>query len=141
MLDLLAGRAPGAAAVSGIWNGEVVAAAPTPTKFGVHLCPKAALALSTALFELATNAAKYGALGVEGGRIDLNWTVAGDRFILDWREGGGPPVVVPQRKGFGFRLSQHGLAAELGGRATTEYPVAGLRFRFEASLSALRGSA
>ena len=107
----------------------------------VHLCPKAALALSTALFELATNAAKYGALSAEGGRIDLHWTVAGDRFMLEWRESGGPPVAVPQKKGFGFRLIQHGLAAELGGEATTEYPVAGLRFRFEASLAVLRGSA
>lgn len=107
----------------------------------VRLWPKAALALSTALFELATNAAKYGALSVDGGRIDLTWTVVGDHFLLDWRESGGPPVSVPQKKGFGFRLIQQGLAAELGGKATTEYPVAGLRFKFEASLSALRGSA
>ena len=103
----------------------------------VRLKPKAALAIATATFELATNAAKYGALSVPEGDVDIGWTVEDQTFRLEWRERGGPPVSPPRNKGFGSRLIQQGLAGELGGKARTDYAGSGVIFRFEAPLSPL----
>ncbi len=76
-------------------------------------CPlraRDALNLALVLHELATNAAKYGALSVPGGKVELRWDImgAGDerRVHLLWRERGGPPVRAPSRQGFGTRLIQ-----------------------------------
>ena len=77
------------------------------------------------LHELATNAAKYGALSAPGGRISIGWEVAADvganRLRLDWREGGGPPVKPPVRRGFGSRLVERSIVHELGGRFEPSY--------------------
>jgi len=54
-----------------------------------------------ALCELATNAGKYGALSVDTGRVEVSWGGDGDTFSMSWTERGGPPVSVPQRRGFG----------------------------------------
>jgi two-component sensor histidine kinase len=63
---------------------------------------------SLALNELATNAAKYGALSNENGKVDISWRTVGDgndnRLIFKWKETGGPPVVAPNRHGFGTSL-------------------------------------
>ncbi|MBS0362801.1 MAG: histidine kinase, partial [Proteobacteria bacterium] len=81
------------------------------------LPPKSAAAFALAVHELCTNAAKYGALSTETGRISVAWGFAGDavapRLRLAWRERGGPPVVAPERRGFGSRLLERGLAVEL----------------------------
>lgn len=69
-------------------------------KVGSH----ATLSLSLLLHELATNAAKYGALKVPDGCIDLNWSVRGDMLHLSWRERDGPHVQAPTHTGFGSRL-------------------------------------
>jgi PAS domain S-box-containing protein len=109
-----------------------------PSPFSVSgppLCvkPKPALALSLAFHELATNAAKYGALSTPSGRVQVNWTVTDGRcFRLEWTEHGGPPVVRPARTGFGSRLIARSLAAELNGEVTLEYPEAGLTYVLEA---------
>ncbi len=96
----------------------------------VRVTPKQALALSIALHELATNAAKYGALSNEAGRVELAWLVEptpdGDLLRLTWSESGGPPVSPPQRTGFGTRLIEHGLAHELGGEARISYRPGGV---------------
>jgi two-component sensor histidine kinase len=81
--------------------------------------------------ELATNAVKYGALSVAGGKVDLSWSVmpdGDDRLALElvWRESGGPEVKRPSRKGFGSRLLERGLAAELNGEVVVDYPPSGL---------------
>ncbi|MDB5457639.1 MAG: histidine kinase, partial [Caulobacter sp.] len=85
----------------------------------IRLSPRTALSLSMALHELATNALKYGALSVPAGRVAIDWSVtrdaAGARLSLVWSEHGGPPVTPPTRKGFGSRLVERGLAAELAG--------------------------
>jgi PAS domain S-box-containing protein len=84
----------------------------------VSLAPKAALALSLALHELATNAVKYGALANETGRIRLEWSLSREEergFRLCWTETGGPPVRAPSRRGFGSRLIEQGLAQDIGG--------------------------
>jgi PAS domain S-box-containing protein len=76
-------------------------------------CPlraRDALNLALVLHELATNAAKYGALSVPGGKVALRWDNSGEgderRVHFLWRERGGPPVQAPTRQGFGTRLIQ-----------------------------------
>jgi PAS domain S-box-containing protein len=86
-----------------------------------RLSPKQALALSIALNELATNAAKYGALSGESGEVNVRWEVNDGRIHFTWTESGGPPVKPPARSGFGTRLIQRNLANELGGTAVIEY--------------------
>ncbi|MES2341863.1 MAG: HWE histidine kinase domain-containing protein [Pseudomonadota bacterium] len=106
----------------------------------LRIAPRAAVALAMALHELATNAAKYGALSTEAGRVSLTWTLAargGDSCLaLDWRERGGPPVTPPTRKGFGSRLLLQGLSADLGAAAQLTYETDGLRCRIDAPLIA-----
>ena len=104
----------------------------------LRLAPRAALALAMALHELGTNAAKYGALSVEGGRVSIVWTQSGNRLRLEWRESGGPPVEPPARRGFGSRLIERGLAADLGGPPRLRFEPEGLSCEIEASLDAVR---
>jgi two-component sensor histidine kinase len=104
----------------------------------LRLAPRAALALAMALHELGTNAAKYGALSVEGGRVSIAWRQEGGRLRLHWRERGGPPVRPPARRGFGSRLIERGLEADLGGGAALHFDREGLRCEIHASLAAIR---
>ena len=88
----------------------------------IWLGPRAALALAMGLNELATNAAKYGALSNGAGVVDISWASRGEnRFRLEWRERGGPPVTPPARMGFGSRLLRRGLQLELGAPALLSY--------------------
>jgi PAS domain S-box-containing protein len=104
----------------------------------VWLSPRMALSLSMALHELGTNAAKYGALSVPSGRVRIDWTVTpgpdGARLALTWTESGGPPVTVPTRRGFGSRLIERGLTAELSGEAKIDFAPEGVVCRIEAGL-------
>jgi len=87
-----------------------------------------ALSLSLAVHELATNAAKYGALSVPAGQVTVAWEPAGeDRAVLTWTERGGPPVRAPERKGFGTRLLDRGLAGDLGGQPKLTFALEGVR--------------
>jgi PAS domain S-box-containing protein len=104
----------------------------------LRLAPRAALALAMALHELGTNAAKYGALSTEGGRVSIGWTEVEDRLHFVWRERAGPPVEAPSRRGFGSRLIERGLAADLGGTASLHFDPSGLRCEIQASLGAIR---
>ncbi len=108
----------------------------------IRLGPKAALALSLALHELCTNAAKYGALSAETGQARITWHVAGDGdaalFRFRWQESGGPPVKAPERKGFGSRLIERSLAGSFGGQAGIRYEAAGVVWSIEAPLLALQ---
>lgn len=72
----------------------------------LSLKPMMAQELGLTLHELATNALKYGALSVPGGRIHVNWSLSGEHFLMSWRESGGPPVSPPLRKGFGHMVVQ-----------------------------------
>ena len=99
----------------------------------IVLRPRAVLTLAMAFHELTTNAAKYGALSVPGGRIEIRWQLlhadADGRPLLriDWAEQGGPTVAEPQRRGFGSKLIEGSIAAELGGSACLAFEPAGLR--------------
>lgn len=94
----------------------------------VRLNPKAALSLALALHELGTNAAKYGALSQAAGRVAVRWSLEGEagRWRLQWRESGGPVVRTPERRGFGSRLIERGLAAELRGEVKIAYEPGGV---------------
>jgi two-component sensor histidine kinase len=95
----------------------------------LKLQPKAALALTLMLHELATNAAKYGALSEDAGRVDVSWSLlAGEpaAIRLNWREQGGPPVTPPPRKGFGHTLIERSARYELDGAARLSFPPDGL---------------
>ena len=97
----------------------------------VRLQPKAALTLAMVFHELATNAAKHGALSSDAaGQIDIAWQIEaapqGERMRLRWQESGGPPVTPSGRKGFGSRLIEHGLGQELDGEARLDYEPAGV---------------
>jgi two-component sensor histidine kinase len=118
------------------------------SRFGIEgpdlrLSPSAALAFSMALHELGTNAAKYGALSRESGRVAIAWRIEGQdpdrRLVLHWQESGGPPVARPTRKGFGSRLIERALASELGGEVRVDYESSGLRCTIVAPLPAGQG--
>ncbi len=104
----------------------------------IRLNARAALAISMALHELATNAAKYGALSTEDGHVDIGWRVDESRtpssLEFVWQEHGGPPVTVPARKGFGTRLIETSLTRDLG-RGRIEYLPAGVRWSVNANLA------
>lgn len=89
---------------------------------------QAATSVALLFHELATNAAKYGALSEEGGHVDLRTQEAGDRFILTWEEHGGPPVGgPPERSGFGSSLATLSVEGQLGGRLERKWDEEGLR--------------
>jgi two-component sensor histidine kinase len=73
-----------------------------------------ALMISMMLHELATNAAKYGALSSATGKVQIEWKQVQEMLWLTWRETGGPIVYPPTRTGFGSRLIQNGLATHRG---------------------------
>ena len=100
---------------------------------------RGALALAMAVHELCTNALKYGALSAPGGRVDIAWRIDGGpdggRFHLTWAESGGPSVTPPERSGFGTRMIEAVLAAELGAEAALSYPADGVVFTLEGDAS------
>ncbi|WP_342108105.1 PAS domain S-box protein [Methylobacterium sp. SI9] len=104
----------------------------------VEIGGRAALALALMTHELATNAAKYGALSTPDGRVDVEWSLAGEDadpvLAISWCERDGPPVVPPSRKGFGSRLIERGLVSAVDGRIALAYPPEGVRCVVEAPL-------
>lgn len=93
------------------------------------LSPRSVLAISLALHELTTNAAKYGALSVPSGRVSIRWANRLDEVQcceLRWEETGGPAVKPPTRRGFGTRLIETALSAELHGHVEIVYRPEGV---------------
>ncbi|HYG27959.1 MAG TPA: HWE histidine kinase domain-containing protein, partial [Caulobacteraceae bacterium] len=119
----LGGLAPGQAR----WEGPEIV-----------LKPRAANALSLALHEMATNAVKFGALSVDGGKVQVNWRERpGGGFVLEWEEMGGPSVAAPTRTGFGTTLLEQVAERELGGPVKVEFRRAGVWARIEGDRAAL----
>lgn len=104
----------------------------------LRLDPGVTLALSMALHELATNAAKYGALSQPGGHITVRWSIEdgvdGREFAFLWQEAGGPPVVPPTRTGFGSRMIDRLMAKHMRGDAKTTYLPEGVQFLLTSKL-------
>jgi two-component sensor histidine kinase len=92
----------------------------------VLLEPNAAQAIAVILHELATNAAKYGALSVPKGQIDLKWSHGADgRIVLRWTETAGPAVQTPSHQGFGRRVIER-MITQLQGKASFDWRPEGL---------------
>ena len=92
----------------------------------LRLKPKGALALAMALQELATNAAKYGALSSSAGQVQIRWTLERGLMHFCWTERGGPPVAPPLRRGFGSRLIERTLAQDLNGEVAVSFEREGV---------------
>jgi two-component system CheB/CheR fusion protein len=103
--------------------------------------PTATLALGLVLHEMATNAAKYGALTNGSGKVRIAWDILhaleSDSLRLIWAESGGPPVTAPARKGFGSKVIERGLSAELGGQVKIDYPAGGILYTILLPLAAI----
>jgi two-component sensor histidine kinase len=95
----------------------------------VVLNPKCALTLGLAIHELATNAAKYGALSAKSGSVEVSWQIdPRDRQLrICWIESGGPAVERPTRSGFGRLLLERALASDLKGSVDLDFVAEGLK--------------
>jgi two-component sensor histidine kinase len=104
----------------------------------VPLSPRLAVVMSMIVHEMATNAAKYGALSNDTGTIALDWQVikenAGPKLRLVWTEAGGPPVVAPVQRGFGSRLIERSARDQLGGEATVDFLPRGVVYTVTCAL-------
>jgi two-component sensor histidine kinase len=105
----------------------------------VPLSPRSAEIIGMALHELATNALKYGALSVPGGRVELGWQIKDQYFCVDWIEQGGPVVAEPERHGFGTTLIRHIPARSLEAEVTLDYARTGLRWHIRCPVATARG--
>jgi len=111
----------------------------------VTCAPQPALSVALMMHELATNAAKYGALSRPEGRVSVTWALGGGAegrdLTLVWRECGGPTVTPPTRRGFGSKLIERGLAGSVGGITELDYPPEGVVCTLTAPVAGFRGEA
>jgi two-component sensor histidine kinase/CheY-like chemotaxis protein len=89
--------------------------------------PSVAQNFALAIHELATNAAKYGALSAPDGKLDVSWTLENDALILQWTESGGPPSAPPNKTGFGSKVIDASIKRQLNGDIAREWSADGLR--------------
>ena len=99
----------------------------------VFLRPKLALTMALLLHELATNAAKHGALSCEAGHVAIRWSLSDDQLSLEWHERDGPTVATPVNYGFGMRLLSRALE-QFGGTVHTTFEPTGLFCRMDVAL-------
>jgi two-component sensor histidine kinase len=90
---------------------------------------KCALTLGMAIHELATNAAKYGALSTNAGSVDIAWDVDSqhNHLRICWTESGGPTMSAPESSGFGRLLLERALPSDLGGDVQLDFAQDGLK--------------
>jgi PAS domain S-box-containing protein len=105
----------------------------------------AAQAIGMAIHELATNAGKYGALSNNKGHVEIAWGLersdaGGHRFTMGWSESGGPTVLAPTRRGFGWRVLCEMTKMSLGAEVTLEYPPTGVVWRLACPADRVRES-
>jgi PAS domain S-box-containing protein len=121
------------------FSDRVVASGPDLTMNAV-----AGQTFALILHELATNAAKHGALSAPNGRVVIKWSVSGvdgdARLAFEWREQGGPPVGAASRSGFGRVVLEHMAASEFKSAPTIELDPGGLIYRLEAALAVVTDS-
>ena len=106
------------------------------------LRPEAAQNIGIALHELSTNAAKFGALSVEGGTVTVSWTIVTDkengrRMQLRWKERSGPPVILPAHKGFGRMVMDRIAGQALGGHSKSIFAPDGVCWELDVPASAV----
>jgi two-component sensor histidine kinase len=114
----------------------------------VHLTPTASHGLAMVFHELATNAAKYGALSQEAGSVSVRWTLPAERIPgamlrIEWEEAGGPEVAVPARKGYGTSVIRDLVTYGHDGRVDLVFAASGVRCTFELPVDGgmMRGAA
>lgn len=118
-------------------TGQICIAGPA-----VHLPAPDVQVLGLAFHELSTNAAKHGALSVPKGRVEVFWRLEAERtdevrsVLITWQERDGPPVKVPERRGFGSRLLERGLTHGSGRTARLDYAPLGVECRISVPLTA-----
>jgi len=101
----------------------------------VVLTPQQAIALNMTFHELVTNAAKYGALSVKDGQLDVLWHLTDEnRLTIQWHERSDLPVTQPLNKGFGTRLIQQSITGELSGKVEFDFNHSGFRCFIEVPL-------
>jgi two-component sensor histidine kinase len=104
----------------------------------VPLSPRLAVVLSMIVHEIATNAAKYGALSNDTGTVAMDWEVSGEngkrKLRLIWAEAGGPHVTAPVQRGFGSRLIERSARDQLGGEATVDFLPRGVVYTVTCAL-------
>jgi two-component sensor histidine kinase len=104
----------------------------------VPLSPRLAVMLSMIVHEIATNAAKYGALSNDTGTVAVDWEILEDsdgrKLRLIWTEAGGPPVTTPVQRGFGSRLIERSARDQLGGEATVDFLPRGVVYTLTCAL-------
>jgi two-component system, chemotaxis family, CheB/CheR fusion protein len=131
--------------------GEVVAAemAPYGNRVKINgpqvlLNPKAAQNFALAIHELATNAAKYGALSNGVGSVDITWIISltneSGKLCFRWQERGGPAVSIPKRKGFGSTVLEIVMGDCYGAQPHVEFASSGVVYQLTAPLDAIRGA-
>ena len=145
--DLLMGGALGSTLIGPVVRGALKLHEDREGRFrldgpDLEIGAKPALSLALMLHELATNAAKYGALSDEVGHVAIRWEVrdeAGEPTLaFSWAEIGGPPVTRPTRKGFGSRFIERGLAGQVGGTIALDFPADGVTCAIAAPLAAFQ---
>lgn len=108
----------------------------------LKVSPATSQVLGMAVYELATNAIKYGSLSNLCGTVDIRWRVENDdvapRFRLLWQERGGPPVRKPATSGFGSKVLSHLVAQALSGASKSTYEPAGFEWQFDCGLQDLQ---
>jgi PAS domain S-box-containing protein len=116
----------------------------------VMLNPQAAQNFALALHELTTNAAKYGALSVPSGRVDIDWSLdqsgegtphAGDRFTFQWQERDGPAIAQPVNRGFGSTVLEQVMSQYADLQPSIDFAPEGLTYRVTGRLEPLAAAA
>jgi two-component system, chemotaxis family, CheB/CheR fusion protein len=99
---------------------------------------KSVMSVALLLHEVATNAAKYGALSSPSGRVEVSWSVQQNELLLTWRERGGPPINgPPEHQGFGSLLTQLAVTGQLSGKISRDWSQEGLTLSLSAPLDRL----
>lgn len=97
-----------------------------------------ATSMGLLLHEMATNAAKFGALSCPGGQVDVSWSISKEELSLTWKERSGPPVSkVPEKEGFGSVLTRLTVNGQLGGRVSRDWNKEGLTVNLSAPMAGL----
>jgi PAS domain S-box-containing protein len=116
-------------------GGKITADGPA-----VLVSPETAQSVALTLHELATNAAKYGALSAKGGELTVRWTTEDGRLTLDWEEKGGPRIEKPSSTGFGMKIIHANLNASGKGRVDFDWRPQGLQCRIDIACGQVAGT-
>ena len=111
----------------------------------VTINAEVAQSLVLVVHELATNASKHGALSNDAGRVTLAWSITGKgddrRFMMRWKETGGPPVTPPEQKGFGSTLLRQLIQGDLGQAPRLTFEPGGFIYELDVPLATVEASA